>query len=395
MNYHKNKPLLSIVIATKNREYYCIEAIKSILAIESDDIQLTISDNSDTERVKDFVDQLSDNRIVYKYDNSPISSIENFNRCLLLADGEYICMIGDDDSILPSILDIVKWAKANDIDSIVSTKIIEYFWPSDSSEKYRSGLLIMPFYKGSIMFLDAKDTLKKLIKAGFLSYQSYNLPRSYHGIIKRECIEEVNKKTGWYFGGLSPDIYSTVSLSCFVNKHCIIDYPFTIAGICPASTTAQAIVGIHTGKLEEAPHFRNRGVYNWESIIPKYYSVETIWAESGIKALKDIRREDLLIDFNKYRLYVYGIYINRRYILKLSISKTLNVRKDLKINNFRHYFCLFYALWKESFYILIKKIRHKNKDENKSISWSNIWTLDEAKQQIHTNLVTLALKESK
>ena len=72
------QPLLSIIIATKNREFYCIEAIKSILATESDELQLAIADNSDSEKVKDFVATLSDHRIVYKYDNSPTSSIENF-----------------------------------------------------------------------------------------------------------------------------------------------------------------------------------------------------------------------------------------------------------------------------------------------------------------------------
>jgi glycosyltransferase involved in cell wall biosynthesis len=392
---NKDRPLLSIVIATKNREYYCIETIKSILAMKSNEIQLTVADNSDTEKVKEFVSELSDSRIRYQYDNSSISSIENFNRCVSLADGEYLCMIGDDDSVLPVILDIVKWAKLNDIDSIVSTKIIDYFWPSDSSEKYKNGLLIMPVYEGSRTFLNAKEGLEKLIKSGFLAYQSYNLPRSYHGIIKKECIENVKRITGWYFGGLSPDIYSTVSLSCFVKKHCVIDYPFSIAGICPSSTTAQAIIGVHTGKLEDAPHFRHRGVYNWEAVIPQFYSVETIWSESGIKALKDLKREELLINFNSYRLYIYSIYINRKYIFLLSVNKTLSLCTDLGITKLTHSFLLFNALIKEAFMLISKKITvRNNNNKNSFIVSSDIKTLEEAKDRIYTNLPKLDLSTS-
>lgn len=49
--------------------------------------------------------------------------------------------------------------------------------------------------------------------------------------------------------------------------------------------------------------------------MPKFYSVETIWAESAIKAIKDMKREDLLTGFNKYKLYVYSIYLNKNIFL--------------------------------------------------------------------------------
>ena len=39
----------------------------------------------------------------------------------------------------------------------------------------------------------------------------------------------------------------------------VIDYPFTIGGICKSSTTAQGMTGGHRGELKTAPHLHLRG----------------------------------------------------------------------------------------------------------------------------------------
>ena len=49
-----NLPLLSIVIPTRNREFYCIQAIKHILSFENKDFELVIQDNSESKKIFDF-----------------------------------------------------------------------------------------------------------------------------------------------------------------------------------------------------------------------------------------------------------------------------------------------------------------------------------------------------
>ena len=73
--------------------------------------------------------------------------------------------------------------------------------------------------------------------------------------MKKECLEEIRTKTGRYFNGLSPDIYSVVALSLVSKNNVFIDYPFTISGICKTSGSADSATGRHTGKWEDAPHF--------------------------------------------------------------------------------------------------------------------------------------------
>lgn len=341
-------PLLSIVIATKNREYYCIEAIKSILSIKSEEIQLGIADNSDSGKVKEFVDSLDDTRIVYKYDNSPTSSIENFNRCMSLATGEYVCMIGDDDSVLPNILNVVKWAKENDIDSISCNSLTQYYWPK-AYEGFDDGLLIFPTLKSRKTAVNSKKTLKKLVKNGIVNHYEYSIPRTYHGLVKRDLMIEIKTKTGSFYGGLSPDIYSSFALSSIVKNHYEISLPFTIAGVCAKSSTAENLIGKHSGELKDMPHLKNKPDYIWDEKIPKYYGVYTTWCESALKALSDMKEKELYEKFNVYPLLAIGILTNWKYILKLTISKTEQIRKKNNI-----FFILF---WLKIFYNMFVQIR--------------------------------------
>ena len=71
------KPLLSVAIATKNREKYCIEALKSLLNFNNQQLEITVADNSDSTFVKDFIEEIKSPFIKYQYDPGPVSSIEN------------------------------------------------------------------------------------------------------------------------------------------------------------------------------------------------------------------------------------------------------------------------------------------------------------------------------
>lgn len=323
--------LLSIIIPTRNRQVYCLESIKSILIDIDNRCEIVVQDNSSDFSLKEYLKELSNENIVYNYNPNPLSFIDNFEQAVNLSSGKYFIILGDDDSITKDILPIVEWMDKEGVESLASTNVFEYFWPNENITKYKNGLVNYPIYKGGVTEVNTDENLKALIRNGFLSYQAFNLPRTYHGIVKRSCMDKVKRIGGRYFGGLTPDIYSTIALACVINNHKIIDYPFSIAGACPASATANATIGGHSGKLNIAPHFNNRGPYEWEPTIPRYYSVETIWAETAIKALKDMKYLNWENEFNKYKLYVYSIYLNRKYILNHSILETLKVSRSTNL----------------------------------------------------------------
>jgi glycosyltransferase involved in cell wall biosynthesis len=322
-----NRPLLSIAIPTKNRQYYCIEVIKHILAYKNNDFELVIQDNSDDKTVEDFISKLDDSRLKYVYTNEAISSVENMSRSIALTSGEYVCMIGDDDIVLPTIFEYAAYMKTNNIDSICPGYIPEYFWPNEEINNTGTLKIIRKIFMKEHEQINPINRLEKLFKNGIINYQMYKLPRVYHGLIKKETLNKIYNKIGAYFGGLSPDIYSTVALSSLVEKHVLINNAISIAGVCPQSTTSQSRLGGHKGELKMAPHLKNNVDYRWNDLIPAFYSVETIWAETAVTAAIDFEVKNLIPLFDIDKFYLYALYANR------DIKKII-YRESPKLNSF-------------------------------------------------------------
>jgi len=352
-------PLLSVVIATRNRQKYCTAAIESLFKMDKGrELQIAISDNSDSDSLSNYVKILNDPRIVYTYTQEQLSFIDNFNKVTELATGKYICLIGDDDTLLPEIIEHTKWALEKDVDSF-TFKFLNYYWPQED-DITQNGYLILEKQTEKQFKVDVEEQLNALVKNGFVNYLGYNLPKVYHGVVKMSLLQEIKNKTGSFYGGLSPDIYASVALSTVVKNHYHIDKYLSIAGACPASATAKAPKGGHCGVLQSAPHFKGREFYKWNVEVPEYYSVETIWADSGISALKDLNQPQLLKKYNPYKLLVWAIYINRKYILKLSLRQTFRWRKDNKVS----FFVFFGKLLSTLSAFFVKKFLKSKKNKN-------------------------------
>jgi len=332
-------PLLSIIIATKNRVPYCINSIETILGNDNDDFELIVQDNTDTYELKDYVSSnIIDKRLIYNYTPPPFSSIDNFNAALDLANGEYVCLIGDDDGVCSTIFEVVKWAKRSKLDSVCPKVFVDFYWP-DAFYSGSKGYVFIPHYSNAIYKLNPQSKIDSLLKDGIIDYMKFNLPKLYHGIVKKSCLDAIKEINGYYIGGLSPDIYTAVSLSFFVKNHVVIDFPITISGACKVSTTVAGLNGGHSGLLNEAPHFRDRGVYEWDKRIPKYYSVQTIWAESAMSAMVDLNLAVNLDKFNLARMVAKSIAITPIHT-KLFLKETHIVLENNEFNKIVFYYKL-------------------------------------------------------
>ena len=143
-----NKPLLSILIPTKNREEYAIKVVSNVLKINDDRLQVVIQDNSNSKGLEGVLSPFfKDLRLHYFYNDKVLSFVENFSLGIGNCTGEYITIIGDDDGINPRIIDIAKWAKENSVSAITPSLPIVYYWPAsqaktrDANAAYLSQLL--------------------------------------------------------------------------------------------------------------------------------------------------------------------------------------------------------------------------------------------------------------
>jgi len=301
----KNPPILSVVIPTRNRQKYAISAIISILSsISASDFELVVQDNSDSRDLEDYIrNKVKDSRLQYNYTSTPLSFIDNFDAGVRLASGKYLCFIGDDDGVNPEIIEAARWADRNNIDVLKPTISVFYLWPELEAPSTlftkipSNGFLTIRPFSGKITKVNPEKEIRKVVRNGG-KYLETDIPKLYHGIVKREVLNKVYEKIGTFFGGLSPDVFAAIAVASFAKNVVSIDYPLTISGTCKLSGAGASMRGEHVGHLEDAPHFKYRGAYKWAEIIPRFYSVETIWAETTVTALKVLGRDDLLQDFN-------------------------------------------------------------------------------------------------
>lgn len=292
--------LLSIIIPTKNRSYYCLYAVKQIMSLNLTDVEICVQDNSDNDNLKEEIKALESSDVIYNYHSGVLSFVDNFSEAVSISHGDYLCMIGDDDGILPEIIDYAKRAKEENLDAIIPGLGFVYFWPSKEKivSNAEGGLLNITLCNKNEKYASPQKAMRILLANAAQDYTSLDIPRLYHGIVKRSVLDEIKNKTGIYFGGLTPDMYMAAVLSLECKKVLRTTESFTISGICPTSGSADSATGKHTGKLSDAPHFRGHSSYTWDEKIPAFYSVDTIWAETLLHALKKYNREDLANSFN-------------------------------------------------------------------------------------------------
>ena len=99
--------LFSVTIPAYKAKYL-YEAISSILQQTYQDFEIIIVDDSSPEDIKTIVDKFTDPRIHY-YRNEKncgaIDVVDNWNKCLSYAQGNYVICMGDDDMLLPNCLE--------------------------------------------------------------------------------------------------------------------------------------------------------------------------------------------------------------------------------------------------------------------------------------------------
>jgi glycosyltransferase involved in cell wall biosynthesis len=95
---------VTVAIPTLNGSRYIEEAISSVLKQTYDDFELLIIDNYSTDGTKKIVQEFRDPRIQYIRNPKQVNIITNWNNCLKSAKGDYLLILGDDDSIYPSFL---------------------------------------------------------------------------------------------------------------------------------------------------------------------------------------------------------------------------------------------------------------------------------------------------
>ena len=339
-------PILSVIIPTHNRQKYAINSVETILNNFSD-TEVIVSDTSDDTQIFDsLVFWINSGRLIYKRPNEQMDVVRNFEFALNFASGDYLIYVGDDDCVGPEVEKIAYWAKKNQIDAISCPFCATYGWPNYKSQYFGSKFsakLAVRKYTGNPIEIKSSYVLNQALDQ--LGLGPLGMPRLYHGMVSKELICKIKNKYGHVFGGVSPDVYNAALITYESKKIYHLDFPFILIGASGESTAGAGATGTHKGKLRENSHIGAFKNLEWHNMIPEFYSPETVWAYSLVKAVELINDSKLQPNFA--RLYLRCFLFHKDYHVETSKCFKLWIKK---IGNIKAAWHMFRAICSEFLY---------------------------------------------
>lgn len=303
MGEEPTQAILTVVMPTHNRARYAVHAIRSILEIDSRELELVVHDTSEDEQLEQFARGISDPRLRYIRCREPLSMTENHNRAMELAAGEYVCLIGDDDSILPEAIDVARWALKHGVAAVSPEIVANYAWPDFRSRHFgagHAGRLYLRRRFGAIEWRNSAEDLSVALRSAALGTKG--LPKIYHGIVSKAVLHRIRDRFGAYFFGISPDVSGAVGIAAVTETYVRIDYPLTLPGASAGSNTGRSATNTAKGSVEEDPHTRRFRQLVWPDALPRFVSSETVYAHAVYQTL-EASAPALLDIYNLPRLY--------------------------------------------------------------------------------------------
>lgn len=282
-------PLLSIIIPTQNRSTQCIAAVETILAFPHD-FELIIFDSGTGDALGTLLQQVEDSRLHYVRATAPMNMTQCFEAAIVQGTGRFVCMVGDDDAVTPALFEWTDKAVADGLSSVTvdPAYYVLYNWPDIRSVYFGSAASGKLFTRlgntAHVRTLDAAELVGDFL-AG--SGQGCGvLPRVYHGLIARDVLNQMKSRFGRCFDGVSPDVSFSYFAALCSTRHCIINTPLTISGTSAVSNAGRSAMMQHKGDLWSDSHMLNYQGEPWPREVPEFFSVETVWGQATLSAVK-------------------------------------------------------------------------------------------------------------
>ena len=316
-------PVLSIVVATRNRARYAKACIDSLLTIPDRDVEIVLQDNSDDDTMAQIAaERKADTRLRYNRTDERLDMNANYSRGVELATGKFVTMIGDDDGVNPEIVLATRWAESQNVDALLPTIPAYYRWPDARHwclGAWVAATLELSPFSGRLLFPDLELNTRWCVRNPRDCYG--NLPRLYYGMVRRACLDRLKAKVGHYFPGPSPDLAGAVANVSVVRRMAKIDYPLFLPGFSAASPHHPGQERSNLFGLEDRPHIPQFALENWSELVPRIFTGASISSENIVQALRATGRGELLCEFNLP--YVHAMCSIEAPALRPSIENSL------------------------------------------------------------------------
>jgi glycosyltransferase involved in cell wall biosynthesis len=276
--------ILSVVIPTKNR-YPCLkECLKTLVAIDSDELEIVISDNTaDNAEIVNYIQSLNWPHIKYFHHIETLSVVDNSEQVVSHATGEYLCYIGDDDAILHMALNMARYLKKNNIDGCIQNVAL-YYWPNVEYTWKKRMPLCFKKLSPHITHLNSDKMMNKFLKWGA---QDINwLLRVYHAIISKRVMDEIKAHTGSFFPGATPDMTNAISAMLTAKSYAYINIPLILSGTSHNSGAGMGQRDADITAFESLWYISDETREKWDQKIPRIGHGYALWANAATSTLR-------------------------------------------------------------------------------------------------------------
>ena len=292
-------PILTLLVPTKNRAQTAVMCVTEAAKVASaSDLEIVVHDCSDQPGLSDLLASAGVlDRVVYRYAGRPLSMTENWNLAMELATGEWVTFIGDDDAIVPGILEAAAWGTRQNLEAVKARRYSAYGHPDHPLPALAATLHVEPF-TGEVSIVDPAPLLPHTIRTGDLYM---DLPMVYHNLVRRSVMERLRAKTGHFFQGLAPDVYSAFAIAVLIDRMGVVDYPLTIFGTSAAANSGRQNVGLAYLHMAE---YRGHE-FTW--MTPESIILPASIPDNVVRALTSVGRTDLLEHMDVPRVFARTI----------------------------------------------------------------------------------------
>lgn len=220
-----HSPRFSIVIPTRNRLETLRHALQTCLDQDFDDFEVVVMDNGSDPPAEPVARATGSGRIRVERSDVPLAMSDNWDRGVAAAQGEWVCVLGDDDGLMPYALrELDRLARTVPLRAIRWTAAY-YTWPNFSYPE-QANYLRLPLGREA-QVADYADIVPEV--AAFRACYS-RLPMLYNAAIHRDLIEELRRRTGRIFACPIPDVYSGFALGYLAGQYLSCELPLSVAG---------------------------------------------------------------------------------------------------------------------------------------------------------------------
>lgn len=346
----------SVLLPTRNRLEYLKFAILSVLNQDYDNWEIIVSDNFSEQDICFYIKSLNEPRIKYFRTDSFVSVTENWNNTLDRCSGDYVIMLGDDDSLMKGyFITFLKLIEEYPDPDFIYTSSFLYAYPEVMPGKPK-GFLID---HGNASFLEnkkhpfwiGKEEALKLVRHS-MNFQMKFANNMQYALINRKFIEKL-KGFGKFFQSPYPDFYAMNAMMLNADKILACPYSFVTIGICPKSFGFYYFNQCEKSGIEFLNHcsemLEDQSLNKW--MLPGT-NMNSAWLVAMDKLRKNYEIAfDLYVNYKRYRFVqivsVYSAFAVNKNLDHSEISnlwKKMNWTEKLLYGNIFYLASLFFRL---------------------------------------------------